>query len=263
MNAPTPPPFDGYRIEDEEEDFVLQPAQSSSQPNSDTHSDVQQEPDSESEQATTVYDDIPKEEPETLTFTAETLKENSEEDSLQTNCSSETESYGIDSKIESLEKKIDSLAAAVETLSSGLEENFKYATQKEELFDKMYSEMAKYKDDLYAKLLKPFVLETISILDDYRRTLERIDKLTPEQLHKALRNIPADLENLLENNGVDVLISEEENPVFDRKLHQVIRTVETDNPKLDGKVAKKIRPGYAWNGTILRQEKVELYKLKK
>ncbi len=257
-----PPPFNSYRIEDEEEDFVLQPAQSSPQTHSDKQSETQQESSSESEQIESVYDNIPEEEPETLTSTDEIIEENSE-DSLQTNCSSETENCDSDTRINSLEKKIDSLTEAVETLSAGLNENFKYATQKEELFDRMYSEMAKYKDDLYAKLLKPFILETITILEDYRRTLERLDTLTQEQLHKAIKNIPSDLEDLLENNGVDVLISEGENPLFDRKLHQVIRTVETDNPELDGKIAKKLRPGYAWNGTILRQEKVELYKLKK
>lgn len=262
MNASTPPPFDGYRLKDEKEDFVLQPAQSSPQSHSDILSDAQQEPISESEPTAPVYDNIPEEESETPTATDETIENNSV-DPIQTDCSSETESCGTDARIESLEKKIESLTAAVETLSAGLDENFKYATQKEELFDRMYSEMAKYKDDLYAKLLKPFILETITILDDYRRTLERLDTLTPEQLHKSIRNIPADLEDLLENNGVDILISEGENPLFDRKLHQVVRTVETDNPELDGRIAKLLRPGYAWNGTILRQEKVELYKLKK
>ena len=257
MNDSLPPPFNSYRTE-EEEDFVLQSAQSSTVPPSTTKSDTQEESDSESDQRLHVYDNIPL---------VEDIEEKCEEAS-QTVCSCEneipgTENSEADVRIDALEKKIESLTAAVETLSTGLNENFKYAAQKAELFDRMYSEMAKYKDDLYAKLLKPFILETITILDDYRKALERLDKLTPEQLHKVIRNIPADLEDLLENNGVDVLISEGENPLFDRKLHQVVRTVETDDPELDGRIAKKLRPGYAWNGTILRQEKAELYKLKK
>lgn len=267
MDASTPPPFDGYSIEDEE-DSVLQHEPSVTQPHSDTQSDAPLGPDSESETEAPVNDDIPKEEErESVTVTDENIEEKGDEpDQIVCSCdteSAETEVAETDVRFESLEKKVDSLTATIEMLSSGLEENFARATQKAELFDRMYSEMAKYKDDLYAKLLKPFILETVVILEDYRRSLERLDTLTLDQIRKVLKNIPADLEELLENNGVDVLISEGENPLFDRKLHQVVRIVETDNPELDGKIAKKLRPGYAWNGTILRQEKVELYKLKK
>lgn len=245
MNTPTPPPFDNYQIE--EEDFVLQPAQPSPQTEDNVSPEPEEKPVSDPEQPLIENDIIPQqqEEPE---------KEENPETSV---IAEET------GKMESLEKKIESLSSIIETLNNNLEENFRQATNKAELFDRMYSEMARYKDDLYAKLLKPFILETVTILEDYRRTLERLDNLTPEQTRNALKNIPADLEDLLENNGVDVLISEEENPPYDRKLHQVVRTVETDNPELDGKIAKKLRPGYAWNGIMLRQEKVEIYKLKK
>lgn len=159
--------------------------------------------------------------------------------------------------------RIDNLTEAIDNLTSGLNERFAKAMHSTELFDKMYAEMATYKDDLYAKLLKPFILESITILEDYRRTLERIDTLTLEQIRKALKNIPADIEDLLENNGVDIIVTDGENQPYDRKLHQIIRTVETDNPALDGRIARNLRPGYAWNGSIIRQEKVEVYKLKK
>lgn len=162
-----------------------------------------------------------------------------------------------------IKERIDNLTSAIDNLTSGLNERFAKATHSTELFDKMYSEMASYKDDLYAKLLKPFILEAITILEDYRRTLDRIDTLTLDQIRKTLKNIPADIEDLLENNGVDILISDGENQPYDRKVHQIIRTVETEDPELDGRIAKNLRPGYAWNGSIIRQEKVEVYKLKK
>ncbi|MDE6443813.1 MAG: nucleotide exchange factor GrpE [Muribaculaceae bacterium] len=249
MNTPTPPPFDNYRIE--EDDFVLQPPQSPLPDDVVTPEKSDEEPISAEPHSVAETDDLHPDECK--------AEDATQDEGLKT----DNPEIEDDGRLVSIEKKIESLTNVIENMTNELEENFRQATNKAELFDRMYAEMAKYKDDLYAKLLKPFILETITILEDYRRTLERLDSLTPEQTRNALKNIPADLEDLLGNNGVDILVSEEDNPLYDRKLHQIVRTVETDNPELDGKIAKRLRPGYAWNGITLRQEKVEVYKLKK
>lgn len=158
-----------------------------------------------------------------------------------------------------LSASVEAIGSRLEAIGSALDRRITEAAVRNELFDKLYADMEKYRNDIYAKLLKPFVLEAISILEDYRRVVGRIDDLTPEQLAKYLRNIPDDIETLLENNGVDLYT--EKDDTFNRRTQQVVKTVPTDDPALDGKVASRLKPGYEWNGTLLRQEKVELYKL--
>ncbi len=262
MSESTPPPFTPNINDDD--DFVMQPPQ--------TVDNVKLIPEEEPDRQQIFSDPedetlytAPADDEQPLIFAEEVTEEIVTPVEIPEQPKAEEEQCPERDKpdFDSLEGKIDRLTESVDNFTAGLDEKFARATQTAELFDRMYSEMAKYKDDLYAKLLKPFILEAVTILEDYRKTLDRLDSLTLDQIKKTLRNIPADMEDLLENNGVDILISEGENPPYDRKLHQVIRTVETDNPELDGKIAKKLRPGYAWNGTILRQEKVEVYKLKK
>ena len=165
----------------------------------------------------------------------------------------------VSAEIAALAASVGELGARLEAIGAGLEKRISEAAVRNELFDKLYADMEKYRNDIYAKLLKPFVLEAISILEDYRKVVGRIDTLTPEQLAKYLRNIPEDIVTLLENNGVDLYT--EKDDAFNRRTQQIIKTIPTDDPALDGKVATRVKPGYEWNGTLLRQEKVEIYKL--
>jgi len=133
-------------------------------------------------------------------------------------------------------------------------------THKNGLFDKMYEELASYKKDLYAKLVGPFVNETISLLDDYERLIERIDSIDYERLKKYVMGIPDDLENILDNNGVQRYTDDTEK--FNPKTQRVVKTIPTGNLELENVIAERARKGYRWNGVMLKPEMVKIYKYK-
>ena len=130
----------------------------------------------------------------------------------------------------------------------------------EEKFDKMYEELASYKKDLYAKLVGPFVNETISLLDDYERLIERIDTIDYEKLKKYVMGIPDDLESILDNNGVERYTDDTEK--FNPKTQRVVKTIPTGNLELENVIAERTRKGYRWNGVMLKPEMVKIYKYK-
>lgn len=133
-------------------------------------------------------------------------------------------------------------------------------THKNSLFDKMYEELASYKKDLYAKLVGPFVNETISLLDDYERLIERIDTIDYEKLKKYVIGIPDDLESILDNNGVERYTDDTEK--FNPKTQRVVKTIPTGNMELENVIAERTRKGYRWNGVMLKPEMVKIYKYK-
>lgn len=176
---------------------------------------------------------------------------------------SENETTTPDSEEEKTSDSTVLLSAIQESLLK-LEEKFdkKIAedTHKNSLFDKMYEELASYKKDLYAKLVSPFINETISLLNDYERVIERVDKLEKEEIIEIIKGIPGDLENMLEVNGVERF--SEETEFFNPRVQRAVKTMPTGDIESDNKIAERIRKGYRWNQIMLKPEMVKIFKYK-
>lgn len=155
---------------------------------------------------------------------------------------------------------LNSLQQSLSKLEEKFDKKIAEDTYKNTLFDKMYEELASYKKDLYAKLVGPFINETISLLDDYERLIERIDSIDYEKLKKYVIGIPDDLESILDNNGVERYTDDTEK--FNPKTQRVIKTIPTGDMKLENVIAERTRKGYRWNGVMLKPEMVKIYKYK-
>lgn len=135
---------------------------------------------------------------------------------------------------------------------------------KDALFDKMYAELATYKNDIYAKLLKPFIMSAISLLDDTNSFITRLeeqgDNVDPAKMRQFINNLPLDIEDMLEMNGVEIY--SDETPVFNPATQRVVKTIECVDMDNDKRIAARLRRGYRWNGVILRPEMVSIYKYK-
>jgi molecular chaperone GrpE (heat shock protein) len=122
----------------------------------------------------------------------------------------------------------------------------------------MYDELQSYKTDLYAKILKPFILSTIALIDDTNSFLAKLDENDSRKAEKYLRGIPDDLIDILESNGVELFESESE--IFDPRTQKVIKTVPVNDAMLEKHIVRHVRPGYKWNDSILKPEIVIIYK---
>lgn len=170
------------------------------------------------------------------------------------------ESTNPNDLINTLLERIESLNQQNELLLKKFDGKIAEDEHKAQLFDKMYNELQNYKTDLYAKILKPFILSTITLLDDTNTFIGKLGENESALAEKYLRTMPDDLIDILESNGV--VLYEDDVDKFNPRTQRVVKQVPTDNPDLDNFIVKRIRKGYSWNGVNLKPELVWIYKFK-
>lgn len=151
----------------------------------------------------------------------------------------------------------------IEDLSSQFQSKLKYDKHKEEIIDRLHSENQSYKNDLFKKIIMPFVTEVILLIDDYTSLYKKhseieITELDTEKLLKQFGSIPDDLEELLYKNGIESYTNEEDTVDFAKQ--KVVKTVPTEIPEKDKTICERIKKGYLLEGKIIRQEQVSCYK---
>lgn len=168
------------------------------------------------------------------------------------------ESINPNDLVNTLLERIDCLSQQNESLQKKFDGKIAEDEHKAQLFDKMYNELQSYKTDLYAKILKPFILSTITLLDDTNTFIGKLGENESALAEKYLRTMPDDLIDILESNGV--VLYEDDVDKFNPRTQRVVKQVPTDNPDLDNFIVKRIRKGYSWNGVNLKPELVWIYK---
>lgn len=71
-----------------------------------------------------------------------------------------------------------------------------------------------------------------------------------------LEALSKQLEQVLIKEGVSAI---EDTGTFDYEKHQVVSTQVTDNPDLKEQICQTIRPGYRFNGGVIRPQEVIIY----
>lgn len=170
------------------------------------------------------------------------------------------ESTNPNDLINTLLERIENLSQQSELLLKKFESKIAEDVHKAQLFDKMYNELQSYKTDLYAKILKPFILSAITLLDDTNTFIGKLGENESALAEKYLRTMPDDLIDILESNGV--VLYEDDVDKFNPRTQRVVKQVPTDNPDLDNSIVKRIRKGYSWNYVNLKPELVWIYKFK-
>ena len=149
-------------------------------------------------------------------------------------------------------------------LSTQFESKLKYDIHKNEIIDKLHAENQSYKNDLFKKIVSPFVNEVIYLIDDYTNLYKKhaeteLAAIDTAKLLKQFGSISEDLEELLNKNGIESF-SVEGNTV-DFSKQKVVKTVMTDIPERDKTIHERIKKGFMMDGKVIRQEYVSCYKL--
>lgn len=150
------------------------------------------------------------------------------------------------------------IAALIEGLQKKFDEKIAVDEHKNGLFDKLYKERDEYKNDLYGKLLRPFILGSIEIINDLRLYISKMDTYDVERSLNYLKTLPDDIVELLENNGVELY--SEESETFNPRTQRAKKIVSTEDASLNNSIAERIEKGYSWNGVVLRPEMVAVYR---
>ena len=87
-----------------------------------------------------------------------------------------------------------------------------HTTHEEKIVDKMHAELQKYKEDMYAQLVRPILLDIIEIRDSIRRVSESFLSKPEEERYVPLATFSgymSDIQDILEKNNITIYDSEE------------------------------------------------------
>jgi molecular chaperone GrpE (heat shock protein) len=156
----------------------------------------------------------------------------------------------------------DEIKDRLTELSQSFESKLKYDEHKNKIIDDLHKSLQEFRDGLVKKYLHRFITDIIKIIDDIRKfTSHHKDQPpseeTTEKLLKYIENISSDLEDLFSWEGVEPFTCDGDR--IDTSRQRILNKIETDDPEKDKTVAERLRPGYEWDGKVIRPEMVSAY----
>lgn len=163
-----------------------------------------------------------------------------------------------------LDKVLESqqqLSEQLEALNTLFNARIMHTDHEEKIVDQMHKELQKYKEDMYAQLVRPILLDVIEVRDSIMRMAATyLAKPEDEQNipNKTFSDYAFDLQDILEKNSVEIYRSKSGDDYTPIK-QRVIKKVATADETLHGKVAESLSCGYSYNGRTISAEKVTVY----
>ena len=161
-----------------------------------------------------------------------------------------------------LEADITEIKERIDALSEHFESKLKYDTHKNKVIDELHQSLQDYRDGILKKYLQRIFTDVIKIVDDVRKLTGyyRDQPLTQEnsaKLIQYLEDVAHDLEDIFAWEGVVSFSSDSD--VLDALRQRVVSKIETNDPAKDKMIAERLRPGYEWDGKVIRPEIVSIY----
>ncbi len=147
-------------------------------------------------------------------------------------------------------------------LRSEFESKLKYDAHKNAIIDKLHQDLQEYKSDFLKKYIQTIIMDIIQIIDNLRKLAGHYEEqgmvdVDPGKLLDILKGIPSDLEDLFFRQGVKPYTCGGNE--FDPSRQRILKTLTTDDKEKDKTVAESLRPGYEWEGQVIRPEMVAAY----
>ena len=167
--------------------------------------------------------------------------------------------------IDPLFLKLEEVQNQLQKLGADFQSKLKYDAHKNRLIDDLHQELQAHKDDLVKRFLRSMMMDLIQFIDSLRKLTEFYaaqdpNRVDPEKLIDLLKNIPSDLEDICARQGVMPFSCE--GGAFDPTRQRVLKQVDTTDSSRDKRVADRLRPGYEWDGQVIRPEMVAVYTCK-
>lgn len=155
--------------------------------------------------------------------------------------------------LENINKKLDDLSF-----------DFKEDKEKNKIIDRLHSEVMEFRNDLLSKQADNIFLEIIHLIDANRKLKNDIMESDIENkniIANYIDSLDFDLTDILYRNNVEEYISDNEE--LDFKLQTIVSSIDSDDPNKIGKRSRTISAGYHRDGTVLRKERIEVYRERK
>lgn len=160
-----------------------------------------------------------------------------------------------------VQQRLDEILARLDELSGRFASKLQYDEAKQQQIDVLYGEIRQAREGLFLQILRQIFLSLIALHDIISQGYEVAVRETGGEGSATARNIlsyRAEIEEILARSGVNHYQSAQGTP-FDRERHQVRGTQPTDHAALDKTIAQSQRPGFDYQGKVLRPEWVLAY----
>lgn len=158
-------------------------------------------------------------------------------------------------------QSITDLSDKIDSLDLKFSTKIRHTEHEEQIVTQMHTELQKYKQDMYAQIIRPVLFDIIVMRDSILKMADiYLKKPEGEQdiPNKKFADYAFDIQDILERNGTEIYKSKTEDnfvPVKQRVIDKVI----TGNKELHGKVAESLSYGYNYNGKTISAEKIAVY----
>lgn len=167
----------------------------------------------------------------------------------------------IDEKIDTIIKSQESILEHVCLLNKLFDSRIAHTAHEEKIVDQMHKELQRYKDDMYAQLIRPLLMDIIEVRDSIIRIAKNY-RLKPEHEqdipNKLFSDYTYDLQDILEKNAVEIYQSNNGDDFVPSK-QRIAKKIPADDKLLHGRIAESLSCGYIYNKRILSAEKIAVY----
>jgi molecular chaperone GrpE (heat shock protein) len=157
---------------------------------------------------------------------------------------------------------LEAIKLQIESLSQAFDTKLKYDDHKNKIIDELHQSLQQQREGLLKKYLHRIVMDVIKIVDDMRKLTNHYHQQpdgdeTSVKLLKYIENIASDLEDMFSWEGVTPFTCDGD--AVDPARQRILNKVPTDDSNKDKTIAERLRPGYEWDGKIIRPEMVSVY----
>ncbi len=163
---------------------------------------------------------------------------------------------------ESLLIELRNIGKRIDQLTTHFEDKIKYDEHKNQIIDDLHSQLQSFRDGIIKKHMLSMIMDIIKIIDDTRKFKSHYESSaqqanTTEILLDFLDQITLDLEELFSLQGIYPFTCTSR--TFDSSRQRIIKKIETSDIAENKLLAKRLRPGYEWEGKVIRPEMVSIY----
>jgi molecular chaperone GrpE (heat shock protein) len=162
---------------------------------------------------------------------------------------------------EHVDEQLALITERLDKLSDLFTERIRYTEHEEKIIDSMHRELQKYKEDIYAQLLRPVLFDIIDIRESILRiSAHYLSKAEGEQdiPNGRFAGYAQEMRDILEKNNVEVYRSGE-GEAYTPVRQRIDKKIATGDKELHGKIAESLSCGYNYNKRTIFAEKVAVY----
>lgn len=124
-------------------------------------------------------------------------------------------------------------------------------------YQNLQKETAKEKAEFVKFANGVLLMEILPVYENLKTSLEHADENNHDAWLKGIKHVIKQFEAVLKDNGVEII-----NPIaaeFNPAEHEAVEKVETEDEKLNNKIAKVVKIGYKLHDKVIQAAKVVVY----